>query len=161
MNEQEIRTRLSVLVVMACLLAACVPKEKYGAAFSILHELKPNTSAIGKGEFRLMYQGLYGFQVVTTERPPNPIDPEAFSLSVSYEIRSDEQLIRSGVLTDLTSPWWGREGDAGFILEWLHVPEELPMGSKLSVSYSAVADQRFISCFGSGAAIGIWKLSDK
>ncbi len=161
MNKREIRTRLSVLVVMACLVMACTPKEKYGAAFSILHELKPNEAAIGQGKFQLTYRGLYGFQVATSERPPNPIDPEAFSLSVSYEIRREKQLIRSGVLTDLTSPWWGTEGEAGFILEWLHVPEELPMDSKLSISYSAVADQRFISYFGSVATVGIWKLSDE
>ena len=149
------------MILITFYLAACGGETDYSDGFHEEHNLKPAVSSQGQHDFKLISKGLYGFEITTTNPPPNPIDPEAYSFSLSYQVTQGDEVIRSGQLTNLGSPWWSGDGTSGFILEWLDIPDELPENTPLKIGYIVNSDERFISFFGEMVVVGIWKLSDK
>ena len=144
--------------VLCCNLIGCKPD--YPTLFLNNYDLTRTDRGNNVTNVIMPLSGLYAFRLETELKPNSAIDPDSFDFEFEYEIQSTETTVRSTKIVDPTSIWWGQTSH-GLIIDWLSVPDEVPIDTELTISYRFVADSGFVSQFGSKLGVSLRKLSDK
>ena len=155
------RKKSAVYLVLLITMCSCSSGRKNQTVLHDNHKLRPDT-LITHIDKNIIFNksGLYAFKIQTGNRPKNPLPEKNYKFEIAYKLKNKGQVIRESVLTELNSPWETKNAH-GFILEWFHVPEELPKNTLLVIEYSVISDKLFIDEYGGNIDVGIWKLSDK